>query len=206
MPVLSVGDTVMITFNGNLCAQRTMNTFYYRCSAVPNGTDMEDAFISINATLGLAGGLRFAQLGATPSNYTLTQTWIQTIFPVRYRKVVFAQNQNGQYADTALTANVQAAITRAGSLANRESIGGVRIPIGSGIQSTDNGFIASALKVKLDALALAINQNIITAVGPILTLIPLVGAAHDGNQRDCAFAFTQDTTRVIRRRTVRVGE
>lgn len=206
MPLLNVGDTVMVSHVGSLCGQRTINTFYYRVAATAPAADMNAALLSFHAALGVSPELRFRFLGATPNNYTLTQAWYQVIHPLRYRKVVVGVNQGGQFLDNAATANVQASITRASELAGRTHIGGVRIPCGTTTASTDNGIITGPLKAKLDDLAIAMALTVITTVAPVCTFAPLIGLSADGFQREMAFAFAQDTTRVIRRRTVGLGE
>lgn len=205
MAMMEVGQRLVVTFYGRLCGQRTLNTFWYQVASVPGGTSTHDAFIGLHATMGLAGGVRPAFRACTPSNYLLDQVWYQVITPVRLRKDVFAVTVNGLFDDVAHAPNLQASITRGSELASKEHIGGIRIPIGTTSQSSSEGFITSALKIKLDALALTMTQNIINASGPAATFRPLIGAAGDGAARICEVAFAQDTTRVLRRRTVGLG-
>lgn len=205
MPVITTGDTVLVTIVGRLCGQRTLNTFPYRVAAASGGDEQSDVFTAFHASLGAAGELRPAFRGCTPENYDLDAMWYQIIRPVRFRKYVANVGVAGLFLSTAYTGNVQASVTRVGSVAERKSVGGIRVPIGTDANSTVDGSVTNALKAQLTTLANAMKRTIIT-VGFVTTFIPLVGVARlPGPFRDVYDAFAQDTTRVQRRRTVGLG-
>lgn len=205
MPVLAVNDRVLFTIVGRLCGQRTMNTFLYRVSACEADTEQSDFFTALNASMNAAGGVAQRMKGCCPANWRHVESWYQVISPVRFRKLAYPVDAAGLFASTALTPNVQASITRTGDRSGRKYIGGTRIPIGSDSFSTADGMITPELKAALTALTDSMKLNIITA-GTVATYIPQLGIpkppALSYDLYDC---FAQDTTRVIRRRTVGLG-
>jgi len=206
MPALLVGDIVLVTAVGNLVGQRTLTTFPFQVTAVTGIPDQTNAFDDLHAELNATTGILGKMRACIPSQYTMTQAWYQVIAPTRYRRYVKAVNTQGGFTGAALTANVQASITRVGEEAGRRYVGGVRIPIGTDYSSLAAGLVAAGLKTKLTDLAEVMDQNIITPV-VVATYRPLVGLApNPADSVPCFDAFPQDTVRVLRRRTVGLGE
>jgi len=202
---VEIDSTVMLTVVGDLCGQTTMNTFPYQViqitGAAPN---QQPAFIAFYNALRAGGRLLADYQAAMPPNWTHRQSWFQQIRSVRYRKVVITENWSGTFNDEdAVTANVQASITRFGSLANRHEVGGIRVPAGTGTTYHINGLLGVDYKAALSDVADEMSRDV-TALAVIYR--PLVGLNKPPYPLTwCEGAFVQDTTRVIRRRTVGLG-
>lgn len=206
MSNLSVGDKVLVTVVGSVCGQRTLNTFLYRVSALTGTPDQATALTAFHSSLLGAGQLIPKFLAAVPTNWFHSYMWYQVILPGRFRKLIVPMSGHGTFGSVANTGNVQGSITRAGELATRAYIGGVRICIGTDSDATDNGQLTVGQFTALNDLASAMKLNVITS-GTVATYIPQVGVPRSGSvTHDLYDAFPQYTTRVIRRRTVGVGK
>lgn len=205
MPVFTVGDVCLVTVNGELCGQRTMNTFPYYASNVTGTPTDAQVFAALDAQFAALNGFRPRLRDCLPQNWVGLPTWYQVIKPTRYRKVYGAEFGNGAFEADALTANVQASITRYGAIANRRNIGGVRIPIPQDTTVCNDGYLSTAYKAALNLFLTQMIQ-VRTLTSPAVTLVPLVGLATGGiSETPLDGAVVQDTVRVIRRRTVGLG-
>ena len=205
MAVPSVGDRVLVTIAGVLLGQRTLNTYLYRISAITGTPDYVTLMDALHSSLSGSTQLLPTHQAAMPSNWFKSATWYQIVTPLRFRKYV----KNGSGAGTALgvayTPNVQASITRVGDVAGRKYVGGVRLPLGTDVDATDGGIVVAAQKALLQNHANAMKLNVITS-GAVATFIPQVGLPKPPDtSADLFDAIPQDTTRVIRRRTVGLG-
>lgn len=205
MAALDLGDSVLVTVNGRLNEQRTMNTFWFRVTAIADAPDESIAFAALFLQLVGAGGLLEDYLACVPTNWAAEAVWFQSITPVRQRKVSFPWDAIGGGPSSALTSNVQASITRVGDAARRDAIGGIRIPIGTGVGSITNGRLMAGQKTVLQDLADSMTQ-IVTTIGPNVEYTPIVGKPNNaGNYWNVVDTTVQETARVLRRRTVGLG-
>lgn len=205
MAALDQGDSVLVTVNGRLNEQRTMNTFWYRVTQITDAPDEAIAFAALFLQMTGAGGLLEDYLACVPTNWTAEAVWFQSITPIRQRKVSFPWDAIGGGPSSALTANVQGSITRVGDAARREAIGGVRIPIGTGVGSITNGRLVAGQKAAMQDLADSMAQ-VIATFAPNVEYTPIVGKPNAaGNYWNVVDATVQDTVRVLRRRTVGLG-
>lgn len=194
-----------MTINGRLCGQRTMNTFWWRVTALTGTVPEVTAFTALHAELNSEFLPKY--LACVPENWTAEGIWYQAIFNLRQRKVVIPYSPIGTFADDAFTANVQGSITRVGDIARRDAVGGVRIPIGTTSTSTEDGLLSAALKANFDTFATAMKSIQVTAT-PSVSYTPMVAAPLSTDPSKwyaIQDAFAQPTTRVIRRRTVGRG-
>lgn len=205
MALIAVGDRVLVTIAGSLCGQRTLTTFLYRISAVGANLEYADAMAALRSSLQGSGQLVPKYKACCPTNWFSNSLWTQIIRPLRYRKLVEVLSGAGTSGSLALTGNVQGSITRAGEVAGRKYVGGVRVPCGTDEIAIDEGFLTSGQKLALQGLADAMQLNVITS-GSVATYIPQVGVPKPPDQSaDLYTAFPQDQARVIRRRTVGLG-
>lgn len=204
MAVQAVGDRILVTFVGRLLQQRTMNTFLYRVASVPPGTDIGVLAGFIYTELNTTGGLASRYLDCVPVNLSLEQIWIQTIAPTRYTKSIFTVGDVGS-GGQADTANVQQSITRKGELAGRFSIGGIRVPCATTVDTITDGKLTTSALAALNALAGEMKETLSVASGTA-TLVPQVGTPPAPvNSIDLVDTIAENTVRVIRRRTVGLG-
>lgn len=214
MPNMAVGQRLLVTAVGTYFGQRTMNTFLYRVATVAGTIDSIDFIDALHAVFIASGGLLKRYVACVPEDIWLpVATWYQVVGPVRYRKVV-RSIPAAEYVGGSTTQNLQASITRYGEFGLRTAVGGIRVPMPS--TESIEGLLTNTYKATLLSLAneMADTQ---TAGSPLVTIIPQVGVpgyTNDTppvripvtNSQDCVDTAVQETTRVIRRRTVRVGE
>lgn len=205
MAALDLNDSILVTVNGTLLGQRTMNTFWYRVHEITGDPQETIAFQALFAEMSSPGKLLANYLKCVPTNWKGYQVWFQAIKPLRQRKVAFPWVIDGEGVGSALTANVQGSITRLGDTAAREAVGGIRIPIGTGTQFLTDG------KLTIDQLAamadLAGEMSVDYATGvPAVTYRPMVGKPDNaGNYWRVVDTLVQPEARVMRRRTVGRG-
>jgi len=204
MPNMSIGQLILITNVGEYLGQTTMNTYPHIVTAAAAGVDSEAFFASLDGVFTGGGKLFEQQREWAPQNWESMQHWYQIITPTRFRKVVFAGDGIGMFnAVDSGTANVQAAITRHGELAEKRAIGGVRIPIGSTDDSILSGKCTPALQEQLALLATQMHQTTTTLGVTIKPVVGMPDATHGAEI--CVGAFHHDQVRVLRRRTLGLG-
>lgn len=201
---VGAGDVLSVTLNGQLCGQTVMNTFHYGMASVSGAPTQDAVAIEVLNKLAVTGGFYDKFLACCPDNYILNETWVQFILNVRYRKRVGAPSLNGTFGFDADTANVAATISRFGDAANRRNMGSVHIPIGSDVHFLDQGFVKAALLTQLTAFSpFLYTQLVLATLGTIQPI--LISGASILNAVPLSSAIVQQTARVVRRRTVRVG-
>jgi len=206
MPVVAIGDRVLVSFVGRLFGQRFINTFWYKVRLTSGDPEYAEMAPALNAFLQTAGELKTKWLNCVTNSAEMTQIWVQTVAPQRLRKWSFESIANGAFDGAASTPNVQASITRVGQYAGRQYVGGIRIPIGTGAECSIEGIISNDLYDLMIILGAAMKEEI-NVLGGDVTLTPQVGAAGDlTDTKDMEDFLVQTTTRVIRRRTVGLGE
>jgi len=204
MASTSLGDKILVTFNGRLLGETVMNTFWYQVSAL-TGTPNTSSFASaLYANLNAGGGLIESFLACCPDNYTLVETWIQFVEPLRVVKSVFLTNESGTWGVDTDTTNLAGVITRRGDLAGRSHVGSLHVPISSDPTSIQLGELSGVLTTRMTTLCtdMASSQaltgvgtaNPVLRNGPLTTDVTLINSC-----------FVQTEVRIMRRRTVRVG-
>lgn len=208
---LAVDDIFLVTFKGECANQTILNTFYYRIDELgtaPLPTDLQAESILADAlTAGGADVLQTLFLACLPQNYTLSEVWVQKVFPARYRKHVEAEAAEGTIAADALATNLAAVISRFGIEANRHNIGSVHIgPIPTGATWQVDGQVTSTYKAALIAFGGAMLEEIDLLGSNKIKWVPtLFAAVGTPVHADIQTTVAQDTVRVMRRRTVGLG-
>jgi len=203
MPV-GAGDILQVTLVGDLIGQTIMNTFHYGVSTV-TGTPTQSAFSAeVLTKLAVAGGFYDKFLGMVPDNYTLSQVWVQFVLDTRYRKSVANPALPGTSGSTSRASNFAAVISRFGGAANRRNQGAVHIPIGG-----DSNFIADGLVTGATLTAMGVFAPFLFTPLTLATLGTIQPVLIHGTSKLNAIplvtAEIQATSRVMRRRTLRVG-
>jgi len=209
MAVVANGQIYLMTLVGDMDGQICLNTFCYRAQDVGDPTKTINQVASgLNAALSVpdGGGKRFdtTYLNLLPAQYDWYETWIQVISPTRYVKDVFAGGGAGTSAIDGHWANSAAVLTRRGEEANRKNISTLHIcfpseaPAVAGkvpaAYKTDMGDFANQVKATQALAALSVN------------LVPVIyHKTGTPNYSAIKSVLTQDTVRVMRRRTVGVG-
>jgi len=204
-PTVSVGDRYLVSFVGSLAGQRILSTFWYTNSSLV-GFPTADAFYDeIFAKIDQNTELRGFYQGVCPSNYTMEQVWIQKVDPSRVAKKVYTVSYPGQLADASQNPNVAATIERRGAVANRHNVGSLHVPGPTTVMYVDGGTWKAAYKTLLDGLGGKMIEALTLGSGSIIEPILRYGPGTLQFTFISTF-FSQPTTRVMRRRTVGVGE
>lgn len=205
MPSLTDGDRVLVTLGGTLLGQRFLNTFLYRTTITGPAVDYVTALNKLFAELNDAIGLIEFWQGCLPANAGGLFCWLQVIKPTRLRRLYYNVPGTGNWESEALTANVQASITRQGPGTGAREQGGIRVPIATDAATITGGNVTAAMEVRLQTLADAIKENVPIAT-PDVVFIPQVGVPAGALASFDLFETTvQETVRVLRRRTVGRG-
>lgn len=209
MPELNVGDIALVTAKGTLAGQTILNTFTYRCIdigidfGIEANVAMDDL---VDAIVDPDPGLHTRLLDVMPSNYTLNYWTAQIIAPVRvYRFTGDTLDSAGASGSAASTANLASVITRRGAFANRRNQGSLHVPYPDLLTETTPGLISAAFLTDLNLLAANMLLTKTTPVHGCVFKPVLYNPGATPAYSDLVAAFAQDTIRVMRRRTVRVG-
>jgi len=208
-PNIVQADYLLLTYEYTLASQRMLSTFGYRISTLTGGTVPFDSFATAWANDADFVSLRDAIIDVLPSNVTIERYGIQRIGANRLAKYYANADLDGTNVAATAT-NVAGVITRRSFAGTRVGVGSVHFPIPSDDTNIVDGQLTAGLIAKLDAVA---------AWGPSLMSIALGGGVNavlspvtfGKDQAGTLFtspidqALTQETARVMRRRTVGLG-
>ena len=206
-PPAAVGSIFQATFMMTSVGQRLMNTYHWRLETNPTNETIEAVCNGLNTTLSAAGGLIPTHNALRDESVILDNVTIQQIATLRYAPKVYVKTVGGDITTAAAgldTGNVCAVIERRGVNATRGDVGKVHIPIPLAAAVIQAGLIVGGYAALLTAHAGIIQADQNLASGS--TLKPVV--YHKGKTPNYSYigaAFYQETVRVMRRRTVRVG-
>lgn len=201
---MTVGDIVSITLRGTLNGQTTLNVLHYRLTSVGGLTDFASWASAVVIKLDGPAEMAVFYAGALSEDVTNLQYVIQKIYPTRL--VVYVHDMTateGQITESALPPGVQASLTKRGALANRNNIGGVRMP-GAPITANEGGYISTAYNALLEAFATYLAGPITTVT--IGTLTPIIyNRQIPADSPAVATVTVEQTMRTMRRRVVGRG-
>lgn len=205
MANVAVNDLFLVTFRGTLYNQAILNTFGFRIISSTVPPSYETFSSELSTALQAVGALKDKFLLCSPADYTLQQLWIQRVYPVRMYKRIFVVNAPGALASDAGTTNLAAVITRRGELANRHNVSTLHVCIPATLGNVIDGGFTAGLKTALDNLALEMLPNYVLPGGPT-EIEPVILQAPLGFAAKIIQTTVQTTPRVMRRRTIGVGE
>lgn len=202
---LLAGSIVEATFSGTHSGQRILNVYHYRVSQIstlPYNDEMDQFILQFGSLA--AGGMRRTLLDCMPANYTLQQMVAQGVFPQRFRRDVTVVNNAGTRGD-AIAPNIAAVVTLHTERAGRSQIGGKHFITGS-----ENDVVLGIIQAGLLAnMQLHANACVLpltaTAGGGVYTPVIFHRNTPATPSTDLVGGFPQETSRVMRRRTVGLG-
>lgn len=204
---LPVNTVIEVTYRSTLNSQVCMNVFHYvvttQSTTVGNLDEVED-FINLFVDNGV-GSIRPAYAACLPENLTVVEVLGQPIYPIRYRRVAAGVGEQGLRGQ-ATSSNLQASITKQTQLGGRDQVGAVHVPMTA--EDSLNGLVVAGLKANLVTLADRLDSSLTDAVGGGV-YAPCIYHRNDEAIPKYAIItkmYPQDTTRVMRRRTVGVGK
>lgn len=203
----AVGQKYLITIKGELSAQTILSTFWYECTGLIPIVTVQDAYTFLAAEFAKLNGMLVKFTDACPADYTCNELWVQCISPNRIAKRVVTKNIVGGDAFDAMTANVAAVVLRRGEQADRKNVSTLHVPLAVDGNNVDAGVLDPAgIKVQLALLAAEMLVTLDSGAGD--TFIPVVWNPETGGLaagKPIVTTLVEETSRVMRRRTVRLG-
>jgi hypothetical protein len=206
MPSLAVGDVCLVTYRGSLNSQRILNTFVYGVQAFTGTPDQSLALDALVAKLNTTGNLTDKYLNCVPADYTLAQIWAQVIRPLRWAKHIYPQGTAGNGGNASVTSNLAMSITRRGARGRRKDVSSLHVPVSGDVSEVNGGFLQTGILISGNALALQL-RTLVATTTPAVDWVPVIfNGPTFIDVTPITAAFAQDTVRVMRRRTVGLGE
>lgn len=205
MPGLQQGDVCLLTYRGTLFGQRVMTVLrFYVTTASARDTVIEDLADVAEFYQDTANELTAAYLEALTGQVTVAEVRAQRIYPTRSIYMSKVIDEVGVNPGTAETANICGVLTKRSALAGRHGVGSVHFP---GLSATDcvDGTITGGYQTKMGLFGAALIGTK-TIVGSGLAFRFCTGAGTYGPLSQIIETVPQDTCRVMRRRTLRIGE
>jgi len=206
---LALGDVVQVSLKGSLFGQRILNILHYSVSVVGTGTEYDQlSRLSSDIALGAAAtDILTPFLSAIAPQYTLEEIRCQRVYPTRTVYAKTSVTIFGAYATGTELTNVAVSLEKRTLAPGRMGIGRLQL---AGIPTAviDNGEVTAGYQAgELAALAAILIQTI-TTTGPVVTFSPcLFNPTAPVNKFEPIFSIIpQSTIRVMRRRTLRIGE
>jgi hypothetical protein len=206
----TAGDIFMVSIRQSLLAQRLLSTFHVRIVTMGGSFPTLDGFSNeLYAKLNNVGDLIPSFKAVIPTNCFVDEVWIQRIYPTRARKRVYVDGAPGTGFGTANTANVQGSITRQDDDALKRSTGHLH-PVIAPIPTTtiSNGELTAGPLAAMSTLASKMLGTVTLASGVQFQYVLFHKKDVPGLLKWSPIVATRRETsvRVMRRRTLRVGE
>jgi hypothetical protein len=206
---LSLNDVIQVSYRGSLFGQRILNIFHYVVAVAGAGTDF-DQLDNLSSNIALGAGstdMKSIFLAALAPEYTLEQIRVQRVYPTRSIYAYTTDGTSGTYATGCETSNVSVSLEKRTLRAGRMGIGRTQLA-GIPTAAMNNGEVtAGYMTTELIGLATAMLWTI-TTTGPVVTYAPcLFNPLAVGDKFATLLSVIPQTSlRVMRRRTLRVGE
>lgn len=201
----AAGQRYLVTFRMGYASQIYLNTFVYNLTNAGSLTSVSVACDTLKAKLDEPNALYDRWKACLPNNVTIDEVRVQCIYPTRVAAAIYPTIDVGTFIDSADTGNQAATITRKGELANRKNIGSLHMVAPSGTGSILGGTIQAAYRSALDLLAAEIKTAYSEAVFSSVWTPVLYSRTSPSLLTPIVDTAVQDTARVMRRRTLRVG-
>jgi len=201
-------DVIALTLWYDLDNQTLLNTFHYQYRGATPIADGPAALQEL-MTLFSADAAQYVQ-NAIPYQtdlLTLVKATAQLIYPGRWRaevKVLGIVGEVDHTEDGALPANVCLSISRFSREAYRGASGRIQVPGLTGTQVV-NSRIAPGAVTNWGTAATTLHNSITDSLGNVWTPVLFRSKATPPVANEVIGVFVQDTSRVMHRRTVRVG-
>jgi hypothetical protein len=176
---------------------------HYEFTQIGGAADYRAEMTALLASINLAGQINARMIAAASSGWTLTRVSAQPIYPTRLKAVFLDIGTVGAKSGTQAPSNVAATVTKTTDLATRYGVGSWHQ---GGLIASDvqGGSIAAGLRVELAALGSELS-DVVDGTNPG-TFVPVIWNLITPVRRtDIQGYIVQDTSRVMRRRTLRLG-
>jgi len=209
MAAIEVGDVIQVSWVGDCFGQRVMMVRHYVCdvAADPLTTTVLGNLNALLGELGIGGGedITTDYLACLPPSYSLTYVQAQRINPERSAWVRDASDAGpGTHNDDTERSNVSCCITMQSDRGGRDQHSNVLLGP-SPVTAAVNGEVSVAYKALMTALA----EDLKLPTTPVAvgngSYTPVIYHPDNGLVDFITHYTVQDTSRVVRRRTVRLG-
>lgn len=201
---VAAGSILEQRFVGQHNGQTVMSVLHYKFTSGSAITDGRAAAVNINALTQAATGFYFQWIGVCSQELLDVRIVSQWITPARYTAVVtIPAIVQGGVAAPAFPQNVSIAITKTADQASRHARGTLHMPAVP-IPYVDAGMINGAGEIAYAACRNEMFETIVLGTGQTMTPVIFNRANPDLSIINTG-GIIQDTARVMRRRTVRVG-
>lgn len=202
-----VNDIVEVQWRSAYEESVIMNVYHLRVissssssSDVADNQSLADHLAGVNGVGAHVGPFR----NALPTNVVLQRVRTQKIAPNRSPYTEATIGQFGLWPALASTGNLAGVITKRGSLGTRKSVGSLHVgPLPD--DAKINGMISAGYLPVLDNLYDALSAVFTAAVSLVTYQMVIYNRTSIPNWNQIAAHSVQDTVRVMRRRTLRVG-
>lgn len=202
MPTPLIGDSIIqVIIETNLNTQRLLNVLHYQVDSV-GALDYNVALNALLGTLQSPGDVVETLSNCQSEDAQIRRISAQPVYPARLAIISGVLAIDGGVAQPALPQNTSLVVTKRSDLATRYGTGSIHIP---GIPTTfvSNGFITGAANAAMVLFADAASAPKL-AGGNTYTPV-LWNLATPGRVTVWDRYVIQETSRVMRRRTVGVG-
>lgn len=183
--------------------QLLLNVNHYQFQDLAQAPDYRVEMNALLADLNAVGSLAERMADACHEDWELTRLTAQPVFPVRLASQELAVNRAGAKPGTAAPSNVAGVITKHTDLATRYGIGSWHQ---GGLRAVDveNGVIANDLDTDLTNIGIQVNAAR-DGTNPNVFVAVLWNINTPNRVTEITGTSVRDTSRVMRRRTLRVG-
>lgn len=204
-PILP-NDIWLVQVYMSIYSQRVIANFHYR--VVTPGTEATPFELcdAINTKFKAAGGMMDKMKACTSETLFYDFVQSQRIFPQRTVLVTGIDGDIGDLDAEQILTNSAAVITRRTVLAGRDQVSNLHMVIPQTGATVAAGEVTPGWKLLAEPLRAALYTDIVTAGGTDLEpVIYHQGVPAPDHYQEVHSAVIQDTARVMRRRTVRLG-
>jgi hypothetical protein len=203
----AVGDIVEVTWQQLMFSQQVLNVQHYRViSATGSGSDVGDNQSFANHLAGLTGAGQLLDIwpGTLAPQWELKSVKTQKISPVRSAYTTAPINVAGQSASASPLSNIAVVVSKRGSSGTRRAQGSIHFA-GWPPNFITAGEVQAGVTTWWNTLEplWSASQAVATIPATLQPVIYNPGASP--NWQTIAVYQLQSTSRVMRRRTVRVG-
>lgn len=199
-----VGSILQVSVRYTSCGQQLLNVLGYRVITQSTEGDVQAEQAGLASQLNAANNL-IDKMRACMSNETTVQdVTVQFIRDTRFARTVLEVDAPGTIAEPCATANVACTITKRTEYSGRWAVGAFHI---GGLPNTayDGGLIDTDYKTVANALGAQLLDNIGGVGGGLYQPVIIHPPGTHGGYSALIATETQDTLRVMRRRTVGLG-
>ncbi len=205
-PPSVVGDIYLTNVRWQFAGQTLRNQFHWRLEQNTNARNIEQVYDALHAELNKVDGVYKKMRVIADSLCVMLDAGQQMIYPSRYAGKGFTINLGGDVVNIGLDVTQTAAVlTRRAVIATRRGVSNLHTPIAIADSTIDAGVLSASALTTLGEIGNGILGT--TNLGDGMTVRPVIYHRLFNPAFHYVETFiAQSTLRVVRRRTVGLGE